>query len=193
MEKIDNLLQTRLDRVTRPEPTIVIHKGEEFYITDTGAQEKSSNIFVKFSVKFRELQLAQLKGPPLSVFICLALHIAENGSCFPSVSLICQETGFNRDTVFKALRKLEFMGYIAKEEGDQIDPVKGTRVTKEMILGLNAKRIGDILAGAGDKSGAAGAYQEARDYYATALKGFGENTPEAARIKEDLAAVPEGK
>ncbi len=84
----------------------------------------------------------------------------------------------------------EFMGYIAKEDGDQIDPVKGTRVTKEMILGLNAKRIGDILAGAADKEGAAKAYQEARDDYTKALNGFGENTPEYAKIKADIAAIP---
>lgn len=85
----------------------------------------------------------------------------------------------------------EFMGYIAKEEGDQIDPVKGTRVTKEMILGLNAKRIGDILAGAGDKDGAAAAYREARDYYDTAIKHFGEKTPEYAKLKDDIAAIPQ--
>ncbi len=116
MKDIKDLLKNRLDRVTRPEPTIIIHKGEEFYITDTGEQEKSSKTFVKFSVKFREQQLSQLKGPPLAVFICLALHIAEDGSCFPSISLICKETGFNRDTVFKALSKLEFMGYIARRQ-----------------------------------------------------------------------------
>ena len=84
----------------------------------------------------------------------------------------------------------EFMGYIAKEEGDQIDPIKGTRVTKEMILGLNAKRIGDILAGAADKEGAAKAYQEARDDYTTALKSFAENSAEYAKLKADIAAIP---
>ena len=116
MENIKGLLQNRLDRVTRPEPTIVIHKGEEFYLTDTGNQDRTTKTFVKFSVKFREQQLAQLKGAPLSVFICLALHIAENGSCFPSVSLICKESGYNRDTVFDSLKKLEFMGYIARRQ-----------------------------------------------------------------------------
>ena len=94
----------------------MIHKGEEFYLTDTGEQERNAKTFVKFSVKFREQQLSQLKGPPLSIFICLALHIAENGSCFPSVSLISKETGYNRDTVFDALKKLEFMGYIARRQ-----------------------------------------------------------------------------
>jgi Helix-turn-helix domain len=116
MENLQSILKNRLDRVTRPEPTIIIHRGEEFYLTDTGAQERAVKTFVKFSVKFREQQLLQLKGPPLSVFICLALHIAEDGSCFPSVSLICKETGYNRDTVFEALKKLEFMGYIARKQ-----------------------------------------------------------------------------
>jgi hypothetical protein len=116
MDGIQNLLQKRLDRVTRPEPTIIIHRGEEFYISDNGEQERTAKTFVKFSVAFREIQLAQLKGPPLSVFICLALHIAEDGSCFPSISLICKETGFNRDTVFKSLAKLEFMGYLARKQ-----------------------------------------------------------------------------
>jgi len=84
----------------------------------------------------------------------------------------------------------EFMGYIAQEQGDQIDPVKGTRVTKEMILGLNAKRIGDILAGAADKEGAVKAYQEARDDYTTALKSFAETSAEYAKLKADIAAIP---
>ena len=116
MQDLQDLLKNRLDKVTRPEPTIVIHRGEEFYITDTGAQEHSQRVYVKFSVTFREQQLAQLRGPQLAVFICLALHIAEDGTCFPSVSLICKETGYNKDTVFEALNKLEFKGYVARKQ-----------------------------------------------------------------------------
>ena len=110
------MLKERLDRVTRPEPTITIQRGEDFYITDTGEQERQNRTFVKFSVRFRELQLAQLKGPALVVFICLSLHIEEDGTAFPSVSLIGKETGYNRDTIFKELSRLEFMGYIARRQ-----------------------------------------------------------------------------
>ncbi len=116
MKPIDQLLKNRLDEVTRPEPTVLIFRGEEYYITDTGAQASKPEVHVRFSAKFRELQLLQLKGPPLSVFMCLALHIDEHGRSFPSVSLICKETGYNRDTVFGALNKLEFMGYIARKQ-----------------------------------------------------------------------------
>jgi len=116
MEGLAPTLKKQLDRVTRPDPTVSIYKGEEYYITDTGEQETRQKVYVKFSVKFRENQLAQLKGPPLSVLMCLALHIGERGLCNPSISLICKETGFNRDTVFKSLKKLEFMGYIARRQ-----------------------------------------------------------------------------
>ena len=116
MEQISSVLKKRLDRVTTPEPTITIHRGEDFYFTDTGTQERKKKTYVKFSVRFREQQLAQLRGAGLAVFVCLALHIEEDGTCFPSISLISKETGYNRDTVFKALSKLEFMGYIARKQ-----------------------------------------------------------------------------
>ena len=105
MKKLDDTLKKRLDRLTTPEPTITIHRGQGFYLSDTGTQDRKQTTFVKFSVSFREKQLYQLKGPLLAVFICLALHIQKNGTCFPSVSLIAKETGYNRDTIFKALRK----------------------------------------------------------------------------------------
>ena len=116
MRFVRPILNSRLDAVTRPEPTVVIHRGEDFYISDNGAQETKRSTYVKFSVKFRDLQLAQLKGATLGVFICLALHIEEDGTCFPSVNLICKETGYNRDTIFDALSKLEFRGYIARKQ-----------------------------------------------------------------------------
>ena len=116
MDQLNNILKKRLDRVTTPEPTITIHRGEDFYLTDTGTQERRNKTYVKFSVSFREQQLAQLRGARLAVFVCLALHIEEDGSCFPSISLIGKETGYNRDTIFKALRKLEFMGDIARKQ-----------------------------------------------------------------------------
>ncbi len=87
----------------------------------------------------------------------------------------------------------EFMRFVSEEKGNQIDPLTGTLVSPEMVLGLNAKRIGDILAGAADPVGAAKAYQEAREHYGRALQEFGEKTPEHARIKADMAAVPAGR
>ena len=116
MENLSITLRNRIDRVTRPEPTVLIFKGEEYYITDTGEQFTRPDVHIRLSAKFRDQQLAQLKGAPLSVFLCLALHIGQEGRSYPSISLICRETGYNKDTVFQALNKLEFMGYIARRQ-----------------------------------------------------------------------------
>jgi len=64
----------------------------------------------------------------------------------------------------------EFMTFMQNsKEADIADPVSGTAYTKEMILGRNAKRIGDILAGIPDAAEAAKAYDEARGLYSQAL------------------------
>ena len=114
MKKLSHTLQNRIDRVTAPEPTIVIFKGREYYISDTGQTDDRSRVAVQFSVRFRDKQLRQLKGPILAVFICIALHINEEGRSWPSIALIVKETGYNKDTVLKCLKKLQFMGFISR-------------------------------------------------------------------------------
>ncbi len=80
-----------------------------------------------------------------------------------------------------------FMASIAaqKDEGYR-DPVTDERVTKPMILGYNARRIGDILTAANRPADAAKAYEEAKDYYREALKGFTENDPETKTVNKIL-------
>ena len=114
MEKIKTVLKQRVDRLTRPEPTITIYNGSQFYLTDTGEMGQRSQVAVQLSVRFREQQLRQLKGPILGVFLCIALHINEEGKSWPSVALIAKESGYNEDTVFKCLKRLEFRGYLSR-------------------------------------------------------------------------------
>ena len=103
-----------MDELTRPEPTIIVYNGKEYYLTDTGKMGNRSRVAVQLSVHFREKQLRQLKGPILGVFLSIALHINERGRSWPSISLIAEETGYNKDTVFKCLKTLELMGYISR-------------------------------------------------------------------------------
>ena len=84
MEKASNVLRKRTDRLTSPAPTIKIFNGHEYYITDNGQMGNRPQIAVQLSVRFREKQLAQLKGPILAVFLCIALHINEKGQSWPS-------------------------------------------------------------------------------------------------------------
>jgi hypothetical protein len=83
-----------------------------------------------------------------------------------------------------------FMECIAGEARDQFDPVTGSRVTRDMILGLNARRIGDILKAANDPAGARKAYAEARAYYEQAKAGLAEGSEEHRQIESDLAKLP---
>ena len=114
MQKVAGILAKRMDELTRPEPTITIFNGHEHYVTNTGEMGARKEVSVKLSVHFREAQLAQLKGPILGVFLCIALHINEKGQAWPSIKLIAHETGYNKDTVYKCLGKLEQRGYISR-------------------------------------------------------------------------------
>lgn len=86
----------------------------------------------------------------------------------------------------------QFMAFIEKEASSkEMDPLDQTWVTCDMILGLNAKRIGDILTKAGRPSEAAGVYKEARGYYEKAIKEFpDEASKENAKIRRSLAEIP---
>ena len=135
METTSNILKKRLDQLTRPEPTICIFNGSEYYVTETGERGARSRVSIQLSVAFREKQLLQLKGPILGVFICIALHINERGRAWPSIALIAKETGYNKDTVCKCLRRLELRGYISRVQ--QAD--KGTGKFRSNVYQLFPK------------------------------------------------------
>lgn len=86
----------------------------------------------------------------------------------------------------------EFMGLIEKQGRDEVDPVNKCRVTCDMILGLNAKRIGDLLKSAGAPEEARQAYGEARGYYQKAAKQFPDPaSQENITITKGLSEIPE--
>ena len=65
----------------------------------------------------------------------------------------------------------EFMDQLRKSNDATVsDPITGRFFPTAMVLGRNAKRIGDILADIPDPAEAAKAYAEARDLYAQALQ-----------------------
>ena len=77
------------------------------------------------------------------------------------------------------------------KDSEASDPATGVVHTKPMILGRNAKRIGDIYRDSvKDEAKAKAAYAEARKYYETALEGKPE--PEALKvIQAEMAAIPQ--
>lgn len=86
----------------------------------------------------------------------------------------------------------EFMVTVmsAKDE-DTSDPATGIVHSKEMILGRNAKRIGDILASIPDPAGAQQAYAEARSYYTQALAKAKDAPATRQIVEREMAATPQ--
>ena len=85
----------------------------------------------------------------------------------------------------------EFMATIAgAKDEDTIDPETQVRHTKNMILGRNAKRIGDILMKIPDEPAAKEAYAEARDYFAKAREECADDPETLAVIEKEAAEVP---
>ncbi len=79
----------------------------------------------------------------------------------------------------------------AGKDNEAADPATGVIHTKPMILGRNAKRIGDIYRDQiKDADAAKAAYAEARKYYQEALEGKPE--PEALKvIQTEMAEIPQ--
>lgn len=63
-------------------------------------------IYIKVSVDFCRRHLRHFKGAKLHVFLAIASHINEEGWAWPSYKLLQQETGYERNTIAKALTEL---------------------------------------------------------------------------------------
>lgn len=117
MDNLKGILENRLERLKDHEPTISIFKGRQRIFGYGGGQRLEERVYVQLETAFREQQLAQLRGgAKLAVFLCLALHINEEGLCWPSISLISKETGYGKDAIYEALEGLETMGYIERKK-----------------------------------------------------------------------------
>jgi hypothetical protein len=84
----------------------------------------------------------------------------------------------------------EFMKFVEQREEPERDPSTGILHTREMSLGRNAKRIGDILREAGQDEEARRAYEEAEQYYAAALEEVEPDSREADLIRTEKAQIP---
>ncbi len=85
----------------------------------------------------------------------------------------------------------DFMEIMAKSEEDSPDPVTNVIHTRDMILGRNAKRIGDIYRGAGREEDAAKAFAEARRHYQKTLDNDELNAETRALASQEMEKVPQ--
>ncbi|MFA5044011.1 MAG: hypothetical protein WC381_09490 [Kiritimatiellia bacterium] len=118
---------------------------------------------------------------------------------FPDMKGADQANAINKIKAHLALQKgnkaeaikrfRDFMETVKDWSDKQVYAATGLTYTKEMCLGLNAKRIGDILGSMNDAQGALAAYQEADGYYAVAQKEVRADTPEGEYIKARQAEL----
>jgi hypothetical protein len=64
------------------------------------------NRYVKIDTELNDY-LQTLKGAPLAVFLCIALHVGKSQTAFPSEKRICRLTGYCERQVRRAIRTLE--------------------------------------------------------------------------------------
>jgi hypothetical protein len=76
-----------------------------------------TDYYIKLKLAFRKSALRALKGPPLSVFFCLALHMNQDGKACPGIETIMRETGYSRPSICAALDELESLRLISKQAG----------------------------------------------------------------------------
>jgi hypothetical protein len=79
-----------------------------------------------------------------------------------------------------------FMDFVSGLDEGFPDPLTGAMVSRESILGLNAKRIAELWTQAGNPENAAAARAEAADYYRKALEQEEADTPAAREIEAQL-------
>lgn len=91
-----------------------IAETRETFIREDGSSYTRSDIFVKLSVTFRDKMLRKLKGPMLSIFLCISLHCNSEMESWPSISTIEEETGYSRQATIDAIKKLAEMGLIER-------------------------------------------------------------------------------
>jgi hypothetical protein len=82
--------------------------------------------YVKLKVAFRTSALGRLKGAPLSVFLCLALHVDRDGISSPGIGCIMRETDYSRPSVCKALDTLCSPALRLVEKLPDPDKLRGT-------------------------------------------------------------------
>jgi len=105
-----------------------IHQNHVRGFGITGQVSESSESFIKLRTSFRNGYLRALKGAPLSVFICVALHEADSDGC--SLSEIMEETGYTKPSVIDAIRYLSDSAHrFIEEAGLESDGTKRYRVT----------------------------------------------------------------
>lgn len=87
-------------------------------------------------------------------------------------------------------RFTKFLNEIAESFDTSYDPITDDTITRDMILALNHKRIGEIQASLGRAQDAQASFKLAREHYEASLKTIKQDTALAKRLQLEYAAIP---
>lgn len=101
-------------------PMVEAVREQRVAVSREGGSLAWTDCYIKLRLPFRQRALSLLKGAPLSVFLCLSLHIDDKGIAHPGIERICRETGYGRVTVMSALDQLADMEFVERlADGDR--------------------------------------------------------------------------
>jgi hypothetical protein len=95
-------------------------------------------VYMQVTVSLRE-HLHLFKGARLAVFMAIALHSDSRGWSHPSVRLMTEETGLDKNTIFRALNDLctleiDGMRVLLRDSGKGRKNSSGTHVTNRYLI-----------------------------------------------------------
>ena len=95
------------------QPAVIIERPRKAHgINDKGLEEFQLFGWVKMSAKFCA-RIRKLKGAKLSIWLCLALNIDENGECKLTQKEICALTDYSHTEVINSVEELSEMGLLS--------------------------------------------------------------------------------
>lgn len=139
---------------------IIIHKSREIGYNEFGQAVKTEESHIKILASFKKGALQMLKGARLHVFICIALHEAEDK---PGASLttISNEVGYNRSTVVSAIHFLEDPAHrFIDRDGKEPDGTNIYRPAAYAWFGSNKRNMRSPIPPAADSAGASSIRQK---------------------------------
>jgi len=107
--------------------------------------ESTSRPWVKLSVAFRDSILRDLKGPALSVFLCLALHMDTKSKSHPSLDKLAEETGYSVRGIQRALKYLASKKWIKIHSGRSSGSVNQYELCSIITFGKKSPKVGLAL------------------------------------------------
>lgn len=110
-------------------------------IGENNLQEYQLNGWVKMSAKFCK-HIKTLRGAKLSIWLCLALSIDENGECHLTQKRLCEMTGYSHTEVIDSVKELDEMGFLSVDRSGKrnlyspefVSKGKGNSPTKETLV-----------------------------------------------------------